>query len=225
MGNGPDPALAVALRGHRTRSPVALREPARDARQPRLPTSRLWNRRLWVTAVVSAEHPRDRAPRHRLLPPRAAADPSGRPRGAAAPLANARRQSLRPRPLHRVLAARAGLLHRTRSRPVPPALPLRDRRQRARLRALANALGRTALPPPPRPVRRRANRGRGPRPRAIQRAGVRHGSRTGSSQRSRPAPSTATSPRLSRPPPTARTAGGFATRHPAATSGAASMPI
>ena len=60
---------------------------------------------------------------------------------------------------------------------LPPPLQLCDRRQRARFRAHADALGRAALPPSPRPVRRRADRGRGPRPRALQRARVRHGRR------------------------------------------------
>ena len=94
VGDRPHPALAVALRGRRTRPPVAFREPARDARQPRLPTPRLRNRRLRVTVVVPAEHPRDRAARHRLLPSRPAADPVDRPGGAPGPMANDRRPSL-----------------------------------------------------------------------------------------------------------------------------------
>ena len=56
MGDRPDPALAMALRGDRARAPGALRDTAWDARQPRLPASRSRNRRLRVTAVVSAEH-------------------------------------------------------------------------------------------------------------------------------------------------------------------------
>ena len=85
---------------------------------PDFQTSRLRHRRLRVAAVVSAERPHHRGPRHRLLPSRPAADPSGRLGRAAGALAGARpATSSRATSFPGFWPPGAGLLHGARSPP------------------------------------------------------------------------------------------------------------
>ena len=83
------PAFTLALRGPGTGS-LAVRDPAETLANPD------FQRR--VSELLTVGHccgicrtPDHRAPRHRLLPSRAPADPSGRPRRAAPPMADDRR--------------------------------------------------------------------------------------------------------------------------------------
>ena len=177
VGDGPDPPVAVGLRRCRPGAPVAVRHPAGDLGQSRLPAPRLRHRRLRVAAVVPAEHHDHPHPGHRLLPSRPAPDPPCRLGRAARALAGDRPAPVRADQLPRVLAPGDGLLHGAHPRPQPPALPLRARRQRARRRGHPHGLGRTALPAAHRPVRRRGDHRGGPGPGAVRRPGGRDGRR------------------------------------------------
>src|SRR5208282_3222662 len=155
----------------RSRAPCSRPSRTRSSRSART------DRRLRFAAVALAEHPNNRGSGHRLLPPCAAADPTGRSRRADQSLAGHRPPLIPSRSVSRLLAAGARLLHGPRPDALGPPLRVGDRRQRTCAAAFADALGGAALPPPPCARRRRGNRRRGPRPRPLKRPGVWHGCR------------------------------------------------
>jgi len=68
LGDRPDTALAMAVRGPGPGAPLRVRHPAGDPHRPRLPAAGVRDGRLRLVALASAEHPCHRHPRPRLPP-------------------------------------------------------------------------------------------------------------------------------------------------------------